>query len=147
MVSLRKADASHLDHLASMNKELIEDEASRNPMTRSELRSRMAMWLASGKWQIDLVIVDDEVVGYAVWQIRSDEYEPGRQFAHIRQLFVIRHRRSCGIGLATVHALESTRFPTPCDVTIDVLVSNPRANRFWTRAGFGEYATTMTKRT
>ena len=72
---IRSALEADLSLLVQMNKRLIEDERSRNPMSVDELRERMAGWLR-GDWRIDLFTQDDVVVGYAVYQFRPDDYVP-----------------------------------------------------------------------
>ncbi len=44
-LTLRRATEDDLDDLAVMNKQLIEDEGSRNPMNREQLADRMKGWL------------------------------------------------------------------------------------------------------
>lgn len=44
-LSLRSATEADVEMLAKMNKQLIEDEGHRNPMTISELAARIREWL------------------------------------------------------------------------------------------------------
>ena len=67
MLSLRPALPSDLDLLAGMNKRLIEDEGSHNPMGLTALRARLAGWLETGEYAVDLFLSRDHVVGYAVY--------------------------------------------------------------------------------
>ncbi len=53
---LRPALLSDLDLLAGMNKRLIEDEESRNPMALAALRERVAGWLGTGEYTVDLFL-------------------------------------------------------------------------------------------
>lgn len=46
-LSCRQAITEDVPLLARMNQQLIEDEASRNPMSLSELENRMSNWLES----------------------------------------------------------------------------------------------------
>ena len=75
-VALRQATLVDCDLLAAMNRELIRDEGSRNPMSIGELSDRMYRWL-QGDWQATLILTGRVVVGYALYQIRPDEYHPG----------------------------------------------------------------------
>lgn len=54
-----------------------EDEGSPNPMSLDELEQRMRDWLKSG-WHIDLLCIDKDVVGYALYRFRQNEYFPDR---------------------------------------------------------------------
>jgi hypothetical protein len=49
---IRKATDEDLKLISQMNKELIEDEGSRNPMTLAELEDRIIGWLSSD-WEIE----------------------------------------------------------------------------------------------
>ena len=95
---IRSATEADVPALAAMNKRLIEDEGSRNPMTVAELQQRMHGWL-NGDWQVRLFEEENSgVVGYAVFQPRPDDYFPEKQIVYLRQLYVERERRSRGFG-------------------------------------------------
>ena len=46
-----QATTADLPLLAKLNKQLIEDEGHRNPMTVAELETRMRNWLESGIYE------------------------------------------------------------------------------------------------
>jgi GNAT superfamily N-acetyltransferase len=142
-LQLRAAEEEDLPLLAAMNRRLIEDEGSRNPMSADALRRRMADWLR-GDWSIDLFVENDTIVGYAVYQLRPDEYNPAQTVVYLRQLYVEREARGRGIGRRMFEMLAQARLPADCPVVIDVLASNPGGRRFWERLGFRPYCTTMT---
>jgi len=125
-----------------MNRRLIEDEGSRNPMSLAELQNRMGEWLRD-EWQIELFVDEDAAVGYAVYQFRRDVYELNKVVVYLRQLYIERDRRSRGLGSRAVKLLAQTRFPAGCRIEVDVLASNPRGARFWSQVGFQPYCTTL----
>jgi GNAT superfamily N-acetyltransferase len=140
---IRPATKTDLPALARMNRCLIEDEGSRNPMSVPELQHRMSEWL-HGDWKVELFIEDeDAIVGYAVYQFRQDIHDPHKVVVYLRQLYIERERRSNGLGSRAVKMLAQTRFPTDCTMELEVLVSNPRGTRFWSRVGFRPYCMTM----
>ena len=141
-LSLRSATNEDLAPIARMNRQLILDEGSRNRMSVPELEARLRDWL-DGNWRIDVVRADGVVVGYAVYQIRTDEYDSALSVVYLRQMFVDREHRGHGIGSAVVELLASERFPAGSKVVIDVLETNPGGRRFWERAGFRPYSTIM----
>jgi predicted acetyltransferase len=141
-LSIRAASESDLPALAQMNKYLIEDEGCRNPMSVSELEQRMRGWLHSD-WKIDLFIVEEIIVGYAVYQFRQDEYFPEQSIVYLRQMYIVRDKRSRGLGRRALQSLAQTRFPKDCAVVIDVLATNPRGFNFWSQVGYQTYCTTM----
>ena len=141
-VQLRSATVTDVALLADMNERLIEDEGSRNQMDVTQLHERMSNWLKTG-WQADLIVVEDSVVGYALYQRRQDEYFPDNPLVYLRQFFIERAHRRKGLGREALRLLQHSRFPTDGYVVIDVLASNSAARGFWKASGFGEYSTTM----
>ncbi len=139
---IRAATESDLPILARMNKYLIEDEGSRNPKSVVELQHRMSEWL-QGDWNVELLVDEETIVGYAVYQFRKDEYYPDKTAVYLRQFFIDRDKRNKGLGNLAFKTLAQTRFPTGCTIVIDALASNPRGYKFWSKLGFQPYCTTM----
>jgi len=143
---IRPADEADLPLLAQMNKRLIEDEGSRNPMSLDQLADRMRGWLRGG-WEVRLLATDAGVAGYAVYQTRHDEYFPDQTLVYLRQFYIEREMRGRGLGTAAFRALAAEYFPPGSTVVIDALASNPRGQEFWRHVGFQPYCTTMHLRT
>jgi GNAT superfamily N-acetyltransferase len=139
---VRLADEADLPLLAQMNKRLIEDEGSRNPMSIDQLAERMRGWLR-GVWEVRLLETDEGVAGYAVYQTRHDEYFPDQTIVYLRQFYVEREMRGRGLGTAAFRALAAEHFPPGSTIVIDVLASNPGGHEFWRHVGFQPYCTTM----
>ncbi|TMJ09927.1 MAG: GNAT family N-acetyltransferase [Bacillati bacterium ANGP1] len=129
-LSIRSGTNDDLSLLAQMNKRLIEDEGSRNPMSVAELERRMRGWLESG-WLIDIFLEDGSVIGYAVYRRCTDDYHPDQTVVHLRQLFIERGHRNRGLGTLAFRDLVRTKFPRRSTVVIDVLASNPKGLTFW----------------
>ena len=121
--------------LAELNHQLIRDEGHRNPMTVPELEQRMRGWL-SGEYRA--VIYEDagEVAAYALF--REEERE-----IYLRQLFVVPHRRSQGLGRRAVEILRSQLWPKSKRLTVDVLTTNKRAVSFWRSVGYADYSLSL----
>ncbi len=62
---------------------------------------------------------------------------------YLRQLFVVRHRRSQGLGRRAVEILRSQIWPKTKRLTVEVLVANKRAVRFWRSVGYADYALSL----
>lgn len=139
---IQSATESDACILAEMNKRLIEDEHSRNPMTVDELQQRMVGWLKS-EWTAMLFVESDAIIGYALYLLRKDDYYPDRQVVYLRQFYIERDFRNRGLGSDTFKLLVATCFPPDCAIAIDVLASNPGGYRFWSRIGFQPYCTTI----
>ena len=146
-LSLRAATEADVAMLAEMNKQLIEDEGHRNPMTPAELAVRMHGWLQSG-WNADLFVLnqrcaDDSVIGYALYQHRADEWVPERRVVYLRQFLIDRACRRKGFGRIALRELFATRFPAPCTVVVDVLTANAHGVEFWRAMSFKPYQITL----
>lgn len=139
---LRRAGLEDLDLSAVMNKQLIEDEGSANPMSYEQLKTRMREWLTSD-WQIEYIIGDANVVGYALYQFRNNPYEEKRKEVYIRQLFIRREYRGEGYGMRGIALLKAERFRGIRTIEVDVLEANERGKSFWARAGFHRHVVNM----
>jgi GNAT superfamily N-acetyltransferase len=138
---IRRAIESDLPLLAQMNKRLIDDQGSRNPMSLAQLQDRLSQWM-KGEWTIEF-LEDDVIVGYIVYLIRHDEFFPDKTEVYIRQFFIERDQRGQRRGSAAFKLLRETRFPAGSRLTLDVLATNPKGYNFWTRVGFQPYYTVM----
>lgn len=134
-MTFRKATLNDCPRLAEFNHQLIHDEGHRNPMTISELEQRMRSWL-SNEYQAVIYEDEEEVVAYALFC----EKEGG---IYLRQLFVVRHRRSQGIGHRVVEILRSQVWPKGKRLTVEVLVANARATNFWRSVGYADYSLSL----
>ena len=141
-IALRKATINDITALAEMNKELIEDERSRNPMNVRQLQLRMQAWL-DGNWSAIMISKNEDLIGYLLYQQREDDYYPEQRVIFVRQFFVQRGYRRRGIGRQAFEEIAMRFFPSDAKVMLDVLSTNPEALRFWEDLGFRQYATTL----
>jgi predicted acetyltransferase len=95
----------------------------------------MRGWLA-GEYRA--VIFEDagEVVAYGL-------YREQPELIHLRQLFVVRHRRRQGLGRMAVQILRSQVWPKDRRLTVDVLVANQSGVAFWRSVGYADYALSL----
>lgn len=142
-LTLRPALPADLDLLSGMNKRLIEDEGSLNPMDLAALKERLAVWLETGEYAVDLFSSGTRVVGYAVHQIRSALPHSEQRYFYLRQLYIERGERGKGLGTQALRSLINTRTPRGCPVQLEVLAGNSGVQRFYERVGFAPYATTL----
>jgi ribosomal protein S18 acetylase RimI-like enzyme len=134
-MTIRVATLDDCRRLAELNHELIRDEGHRNPMTIPQLEQRMMGWL-SGEYRAMIYEDGGEVVAYALFREQAEEI-------YLRQLFVIRNRRSQGIGRRAVDMLRSEVWPKTKRLTVEVLVANERAVSFWRSVGYSDYALSL----
>jgi ribosomal protein S18 acetylase RimI-like enzyme len=135
MLTHRLATAEDAPVLAEMNHQLIHDEGHRNPMTVTELEQRMRCWLA-GDYTAVLFEQSGHVVAYALF--REEDAS-----VYVRQFFVHRDRRRRGTGREAMRLLLEQVLHQAPRVTLDVLVNNRVAWKFWQAIGFHDYAVTM----
>jgi GNAT superfamily N-acetyltransferase len=130
-MTFRFATTDDYPLLADLNHQLIRDEGHRNRMTVAELNQRMRGWLSN---EYRAVIYEDggETVAYALFREQPEEI-------YLRQLFVVRHRRSQGFGRRAIEILRSQIWPKNKRLTVEVLVANSRAVTFWRKVGYADY--------
>jgi ribosomal protein S18 acetylase RimI-like enzyme len=121
--------------LSELNLQLIQDEGHRNPMSFSELYNRMSGWLCQGYCAV-LFEEEGELAGYAL-------YREERTGIYLRHLFVVRDRRRRGLGREMIGILKRDIWPGDKRLTVEVLVSNEPAMRFWRSVGFNDYSLTL----
>lgn len=134
-MTFRTATLEDCPRLAELNHQLIRDEGHRNRMTVPELEQRMKGWI-SGEYRAIIYEDADEIVAYALFREQAEEI-------YVRQLFVVRHRRSQGLGRRAVEILRSQIWPKTKRLTVEVLVANKRAVRFWRSVGYADYALSL----
>lgn len=134
-MTFRTATLDDCHQLAELNHQLIQDEGHRNRMTVPELEQRMKGWIA-GEYKAMIYEDDGEVVAYALFREQEEEI-------YLRQFFVVRHRRSQGIGRRAIGILRSQFWPKTKRLTVDVLVVNKRAVDFWRAVGYADYALSL----
>jgi GNAT superfamily N-acetyltransferase len=141
-IETRPATLQDVSTLASWNKQLIEDERSRNPMNLQQLRSRMMGFLKSD-WRAIILFIGGEEAGYMLYKEGGDDYFPEQPTIYIRQFFIERNKRGKGIGESAFKLIVEKYFPESSELSLDVLESNPRGRRFWEKIGFKPYYTTL----
>src|SRR5678816_2235232 len=95
----------------------------------------MRGWLA-GEYRATIFEDEGKVVAYALFREEPQEI-------YLRQLFVVRDRRSRGFGRRAVEILRSEIWPKAKRLIVDVLVGNQRAVAFWRKVGFTDYCLTL----
>jgi predicted acetyltransferase len=134
ILKTRFASVEDCSMLAAWNYQLIRDEGHRNPMDVWELEERMRGWLVSGEY-LAVIFEADEPVAYALFRETEDEI-------HLRQFFVVRHKRRAGIGSCAMAQLFAL-WPKEKRWTVSVLTKNIPAVAFWQAMGYADYALTL----
>ncbi len=124
----RPANESDLDLLAIWNKQLIEDEGHDNSMTVTQLRERMSDWL-KGDYRVVVFSSTSTPSAYAIFQDRDDHI-------YLRQFFVDRAQRRCGIGKEALVILKNCILPHTKSVRLEVMAWNENGLAFWKASGF-----------
>ena len=132
-MQIKLCSESDVQKLAEMNKHLIEDEKSNNPMNLSELENRMSGFI-SNEYNAYFFVENDVVVGYAL--VRESETE-----TYLRQFYIERDFRRNHLGTEAFKELKS--FLGKENITLEVLPWNERGLSFWKSLGFKEAAITM----
>ena len=128
-----KCGMEDVSRLAALNKMLIEDEQSSNPMGVEELQDRMRGFL-SGDYSAFFFMEEDAVIGYALIRHTSDP-------VYLRQFFIDRPYRGQHKGQQAFRELMA--YLGLDTVDIDVLPWNERGLSFWKSCGFAETCVSM----
>ncbi|AZN40981.1 GNAT family N-acetyltransferase [Paenibacillus albus] len=114
--------------LASLNKQLIEDEQHDNPMNAEQLKARMGVFISS-EYNAYLFNEQGVVKGYAL-------VKHARQPLYLRQFFICRESRRQGLGkVAFAKLLDYLGTDT---IDLEVMFWNERGKQFWRSLGFQE---------
>lgn len=135
-MEFRYATQDDAPFLAEVNRQLIEDEWDGGGMSLERLESRMRRWLAEDDYKAVLFQEKGQTAAYALVSVDEDS-------AYIRHFFVLHEHRRGGIGRRALQTLLRDVLPPDVRVTLDVLASNRAGHRFWTSAGFRDYAIRM----
>ena len=131
----RTATSGDVSILARMNQQLIEDEGHRNSMNLTELETRTRSML-DGDYTATLFELHDQEVAYALWR-----EEP--EWVYLRQFFVARDYRRCGIGRQAIRDLGNELWPAGKRIRVNALIGNRPALEFWRAVGFTDYLITL----
>ncbi|MDE5859732.1 MAG: GNAT family N-acetyltransferase [Oscillospiraceae bacterium] len=119
--------------LAAMNKRLIEDEKSNNPMNISELENRMKSFLET-EYDAYFFRDGDDIAGYAL--VKRNCSPP-----YLRQFFIERDFRQKHLGTTAFRTLLDYLKTDSLD--IEVLTRNETGIKFWEKLGFEEISRYM----
>lgn len=132
-MEIKKCTLNDVPQLALLNKQLIEDEKSNNPMSIEELEGRMSGFLNT-EYDAYFFFVENVVVGYA---LVKHTCEP----LYLRQFLITRQYRQKHYGTEAFRALLEYLGVERMD--IEVLPWNERGMRFWESCGFKEISRYM----
>lgn len=130
---IRKCKLEDIPKLALLNKQLIEDEKSDNPMSIQELEERMTGFLNT-EYDAYFFMVDDDVVGYA---LVKNSCRP----LYLRQFLIDRKYRKHHYGTEAFKSL--IEYLNVKSIDIEVLSWNEAGNRFWESCGFKDISRYM----
>lgn len=132
--NLAAATAEDAPELAGMNRGLIQDEGSDNPMTLPELEQRMKGFLA-GEYRGLLIKADGVTAGYCLYA-HEEGHNGGGPGVYLRQYYIKPECRRLGLGRAALKGIIETSFAGAAFVALDVLENNTAGKAFWSSAGF-----------
>lgn len=132
-MKIKKCTLEDTAWLAVLNKQLIDDEKSDNPMSIQELEERMKGFLKTD-YDAYFFVVDDAVVGYA---LVKNSCRP----LYMRQFLIDRKYRKHHYGTEAFNSL--IKYLNVKSIDIEVLSWNEAGNRFWESCGFRDISRYM----
>ena len=130
---IKECTEQDVSQLALMNKHLIEDEKSNNPMGVAELEGRMREFI-SGDYNAYFFIEDEIILGYALIKHISNPL-------YLRQFYIEREFRRKHYGKKAFQKLME--YIQADAIDIDVLPWNERGRLFWKNCGFDDTCISM----
>ncbi len=132
-MEIKKCTLEDVSQLAILNKQLIEDEKSNNPMSIKELEDRMRGFLNS-EYDAYFFLVEESVVGYALVKHTCTPL-------YLRQFLIAREYRQRHYGTEAFQLLLEYLGVDRMD--IEVLPWNECGMQFWESCGFKEISRYM----
>ena len=132
-MQIQECTIADVSKLAVLNKQLIDDEKSDNPMNVSELETRMKEFLEKD-YSAYFFIEDNLVIGYALIRKNSNP-------VYLRQFIIDRNYRGHHFGTQAFQML--LRYLEIKEIDIEVLPWNENGLAFWKHCGFKETCIAM----
>ena len=132
-MQIQKCTIADVPKLAILNKQLIDDEKSDNPMNINELEARMKGILETD-YSAYYFVEDNQIIGYAL--IRNTGSP-----VYLRQFMIDRNYRKHHYG---THAFQMLlQYLEIKEIDIEVLPWNQNGLAFWKHCGFKETCIAM----
>ena len=132
-MQLQKCTMKDVPKLALLNKQLIDDEKSDNPMSIKELEGRMKGFLETD-YSAYFFIEDSQIIGYALIRNSSNP-------VYLRQFLIDRKYRKQHYGARAFQMLIQNLDIKEID--LEVLPWNKDGLAFWKHCGFSETCIAM----
>jgi len=132
-MKIEKCTLKDVNQLALLNKQLIDDEKSDNPMNIKELEERMISFLTSS-YDAYFFVIEENIIGYALVKNTCTPL-------YLRQFLIDRNYRKKHYGTKAFNALME--YLNVDSIDIEVLSWNERGILFWESCGFQEISKYM----
>lgn len=136
-MQLEQLKTEDIPQIARWNTELHEDEGS-TPMTIEGAEIRLRKWLTDDSFQVLIIKVDGQSVGYLVYQVipATPDIRGSVESIYVRQFYITRKARRSGYGKNAIEIFTQQVLNETQPLRLDVKVSNPGGQKFWESLGF-----------
>lgn len=132
-MQIQECTMTDVPKLAQLNKQLIDDEKSDNPMNLNELEIRMKGFLET-EYNAYFFIEDSQIIGYALIRYTSSPI-------YLRQFLIDRNHRKNHYGTQAFQML--LQHLDVREIDLEVLPWNKNGLAFWRHCGFNETCIAM----
>ena len=132
-MQIQKCTMKDVSKLALLNKQLIDDEKSNNPMDICELENRMKGFLQTD-YSAYFFIESSQIIGYALIRNSSSPL-------YLRQFLIERNYRKHHYGTQAFQML--LQYLDIKEIDLEVLPCNKNGLAFWKHCGFNETCIAM----
>ncbi len=133
-MKIKTAESNDLTILAMMYRQLCIDAKYRSCLSLEDLQKKMSNFIVKDGWIASLFYYEGQVIGYCLWQERSDA-------VYIRQFWIMRSQRRQGYGREFFRKLQQLQWDGK-RLKLEVLYHNKRGESFWHAMGFAPYSIT-----
>lgn len=132
-MQIQKCTIEDVPKLAILNKQLIDDEKSDNPMSVNELENRMRGFLETD-YSAYFFVEHNQIIGYALIRNTSNP-------VYLRQFLIERNYRMHHYGTQAFQML--LQYLDIKEIDLEVLPWNESGYAFWKHCGFKETCIAM----
>ncbi len=133
-MKIKTAQQDDLTILAMMYRQLRTDAKYRSSLSLEKLQHKMSNFISKDGWTASLFYDEGQVIGYCLWQEKSDA-------VYIRQFWIMRSQRRQGYGRKFFTSLQAEQWDKK-RLKLEVLYPNTRGESFWHAVGFVPYSVT-----
>lgn len=128
---IQASSNNDIDILAQMNLDLYADAGHQREISIEQMKERFQFFIQSDMWNVDLVVADDNIVGYCLWRHEQDD-----QDIYIRHFWLHENYRGQNYSVQMLDTLTEHCGWGDRRLRLQIFAGNDRMERYWSIQGF-----------